>query len=146
MFGSGSFDNQGQDFGFDPQPRIMRMSNVDNVAVLAESYFLETFVPSDSVGTPAVGEWMVRTFDVAGRAESLEKSLSALTITRLGRQKNDLAMVLQGRTLYGQALRSLQRALWHKDLVLEDQTLAASQILKAFEVRILRSKLSWFPL
>ena len=61
-------------------------------------------------------------------------SLKALAMTRLGWMNRDTALSIRGRNHYGLALKHLQRALYDKKLMWQDDTLAAAYCLAVYEV------------
>lgn len=60
--------------------------------------------------------------------------MKALTLTRLGRMTCDDSLVRLGSTAYGLALQELQKALYDKDLMWDDDTLAAGRVCVQHEV------------
>ena len=67
----------------------------------------------------------------------MQISLKALAMTRLGWMNGDAALSIRGRNHYGLALKHLQRALYDKTLMWQDDTLGAAYCLAVYEVHLL---------
>jgi hypothetical protein len=55
---------------------------------------------------------------------------------QIGRTSNNVRLRASSLELYGKALCELQRALWNKKRMYRDETLAATMILRMYEVCI----------
>ena len=73
---------------------------------------------------------------MSDRSSLLQLSLKALSMTRLGWMDGDTVLATRGRAQYGLALKNLQRALWDKTLMWQNNTLAAAYCLSIYEVFI----------
>ena len=65
---------------------------------------------------------------------ALHLALGALSLTRVGRIRNERPLVVQGQTVYCRALTALQHALYDERLMWQDSTLAAGRTLEKYEV------------
>ena len=79
-------------------------------------------------------EWVPQALSVARRSRALDDALGAVAITMVGRMKGDVSAISHGLSIHGRALVSLQKALWDPRTSTSDETLAACQALKYFEV------------
>jgi hypothetical protein len=67
--------------------------------------------------------------------EIFDYAVSATALTRRGQVNHDDRVVYQGTAQYVKAITSLQKCLKDPSLVYEDETLAVSLLLSAYEVR-----------
>lgn len=100
----------------------------------AESLFMEYWVPLNISRVPRRSIWFATIVSRGTRSSALEASMKALTLTRLGRMTCDDSLVRLGSTAYGIALQELQKALYDKDLMWDDDTLAAGRVCVQHEV------------
>ena len=104
------------------------------------SAFWEKYIPLDSSaqsGPPCV--WLEQVIASPQRSDVLQLSLKALAMTRLGWMKKDKNLTLQGNTHYGNALQSIQTALWRQDATMNDDLFVAGYVVAVHEASVLRS-------
>ena len=70
------------------------------------------------------------------RSSALEATLKALTLTRLSRALKEPSLMQQARVAYGLALAEVQKALWDKRQMYDDDTLAAGRVCSLYEVKL----------
>ena len=110
-------------------------SNSELVDSQLISQFWKSFAPietSSSQVSPC--RWLQWSLEVTRPTVALGLSIKALSLTRLGWQNEDVALSTRGRTMYGNALKELQKALWTEDLMWLDETFAAAYTLSVYEV------------
>jgi hypothetical protein len=74
-------------------------------------------------------------FGKLGTTVSLDGALCSLTMHLIGKQGSDENMLSQSRTMYGQALNSLQMSLMHPTRWKASETLCTAILLCIYEVR-----------
>lgn len=90
--------------------------------------------PRDAKYRNEVGlNWLRQALDLASPTEALQLALQSLTLTRVGWFNRDKNLAMQGRQIYGEALRSLQNALYDPKLRLDEQTLVAARTMILYE-------------
>ena len=95
----------------------------------------EKYTPSISSiqgGTPCV--WLQHIIDLPTRDMSLQLSLKAFAMTRIGWINKDEALVLNGNLCYGRALNAVQKSLSSKASMWQDELFAAGYVLSVYEV------------
>ena len=104
--------------------------------------FWEEYAPSTgAVGRPSqFSVWMMEAMNLPDPTPALRHSLLALSVTRRGRKAKNDDLLVQGRGFYGQALQSLQQALYDPRLMWHDDTLAACRTLMIYEVHAFQSR------
>ena len=110
------------------------------------SAFWEYYVPSKSsaqAGSPCA--WLQQSIYLPNPPPALRFSLIAVAMTRLGWLHEDDATVRAGRIVYGCALIELQKALYDKRLMCQDETLAACNVLALYEVGKFSTSILRFP-
>lgn len=80
--------------------------------------------------------WFSSLLDHLGRSPALDTALCAFMLRLVGTSKNDEGEISRSRALYGQTLRSLQRALDHPVAWKSTETLAATMICCQIEVGV----------
>ena len=65
-------------------------------------------------------DWLYISAGVVHPDKTLRLSLRAVALTRIGRLSHDAILLASGANMYGQALRELQKALWHPKRMWED--------------------------
>ena len=98
------------------------------------STFWEHWSPKQSAQSGCQVPWLQQTLSLPNPSPALRLSLKALAMSRLGWFHRDGALTLSGRTLYGQALQVIQKALYDETTMWQDETLASGNILSAYEV------------
>ena len=101
------------------------------------SAFWEKYIPlntSAQGGSACV--WLEQVISLPQKSGVLELSLRALAMTRLGWIEKDRALALQGNMYYGNALQSIQTALWRQDATINDDLFVAGYVLAVHEVSI----------
>jgi Fungal specific transcription factor domain len=111
-----------------------RPSDMELTAGEVRNTLIEQYFPAADSGAAPFAEWLLHTLDLSPWGELLETALLALTMARLSKAQNNSKMNLQGRLKYGKALNLLQQALLDSQQSMEDQTLAACNVLKFYEV------------
>lgn len=81
---------------------------------------------------------MVSILSLADRTPALDNSLCALIAVQAGKDQGNDDLLRFARTMYSRGLYYMQEAIQDDQLALSDQTLAAVNCLKAYEVRSLR--------
>lgn len=112
-----------------------RLSNANMSEVQLISAFWECYTPSRSMaqaGSPCA--WLQQSICIPNPSPVLRLSLRALAMTRLGWLQKDDAFVHDGRVIYGNALRELQKALYDQHSMWQDETMATSNVLALYEV------------
>jgi hypothetical protein len=98
---------------------------------------LESYLPTSKPVILAVkSSWMWSVMSVSDLGRPLTCSFAALCLARSGLVLKDKDLIAQGRSQYGQALTSLQRALNDPEIAFQDTTLAAMRTLTIYEVYI----------
>ena len=98
------------------------------------STFWEHWSPKQSAQRGCQVPWLQQTLSLPDPSPALRLSLKALAMSRLGWIHRDGALTLSGRTLYGQALQVIQKALYDETTMWQDETLASGNILSVYEV------------
>ncbi|KAK4235351.1 hypothetical protein C8A03DRAFT_17900 [Achaetomium macrosporum] len=80
------------------------------------------------------GDWMVRILNLPELTPSLEDSLLAAFIARLGRQTNRRALVRESQRLYARGLSAMRRDVNRKSTRANEQNLAACLALMLYEI------------
>ena len=75
--------------------------------------------------------WMFFALQIANPTPTLKQSLKALSVTRYGRTYNNEQWMRRGRSLYSEALSTLQKTLHKKPF--HDETLASARCLVLYE-------------
>ncbi|KAJ5555960.1 hypothetical protein N7513_003602 [Penicillium frequentans] len=103
--------------------------------------FLVTYLPSSSVLPPThlfnitvPAPWMQVAIALPRRGPLLSVALQALCMTKIARVNGDTALLMQGMTVHGKALRAMQTALRNTNTLLADETLAAMRVLGTYEL------------
>lgn len=99
------------------------------------SAFWERYIPSRSsaqAGYPCA--WLHQSICLPNPPLALRLSLKALALTRLGWLHRDDAFIRGGMVVYGNALRELQKALYDKQSMWQDETLATCNVLALYEL------------
>ncbi|KUI65391.1 hypothetical protein VM1G_00261 [Cytospora mali] len=78
--------------------------------------------------------WFTSLLNHLGRAPALDTAMCAFMLQLVGASKRDEGEISRGRDMYGQALRSLQKALNHPVAWKSTETLAATMICCHFEL------------
>ncbi|KAH8601141.1 hypothetical protein B0O99DRAFT_249659 [Bisporella sp. PMI_857] len=114
------------------QPPI---ENPDLRKYIFQNLFLESYLPkSPKAGSGLAGAWLFEAIRLNRRNTSLEYSLHALCLTRVGRILGHQDLIKRGTAAYGFALRALHRALENSKLAAKDETLATCLILSIYEL------------
>ena len=100
------------------------------------SWFWDNYSPMDgSSNTLVTGPvWLYHAMTVSFPTEALTQALLALSIVRRGRINNDNTLLYEGRNIYSQALRLLQKDLYDLQRVGQEETLAATRVMALYEV------------
>ena len=112
-----------------------RVSNANMSEAQLISAFWECYTPSTSMaqaGSPCA--WLQQSICVPNPPPALRLSLKALAMTRLGWLRKDEAFVHEGKVIYVNALRELQKALYNQNSMWQDETMAACNVLALYEV------------
>lgn len=80
--------------------------------------------------------WFTSLLDHIGRSPVLDSAMCAFMLQLVGTSKGDEREIIKSRDLYGQSLRSLQRALKHPVAWKSTETLAATMICCQLEVGV----------
>ena len=130
--GSGSTQPSPQGSGHLMPPQIDETTvRINRIKCL----FYEDYFPShSSIVSGPQGLWLMEAVRISQPGEALESSLRAVSISKVSRMKNDQNLAIQGRAMYGIALRQLQRAICIDELTGKDETLAACLVLALYEV------------
>ncbi|PWY92223.1 hypothetical protein BO70DRAFT_375962 [Aspergillus heteromorphus CBS 117.55] len=107
---------------------MIRTQNERHNLVLA---FLSTCLPSQLTSSPR--SWISLLAELPTGVKALELAGAAVAASAIGHRFQDPAMKRESLSLYTQGLQQLQRALWSRDLVREDGTLAACMALSLYE-------------
>lgn len=100
----------------------------------AQTILLENWLPLTIAKNDGCAEWLVTVVSRPTRSPALNASLKALSLTRLGRNLGDSALVQLGKNAYGVALKEVQKALWDPKAMWYDDTLAAGRLCSTYEV------------
>jgi hypothetical protein len=73
-----------------------------------------------------------------GQKVTLDGAMAAFALHLLGKAKGDTSLVRESRSIYGQSLGALQKALDHPREWKSSETLCATMILSLYEVGLLR--------
>lgn len=111
-----------------------RVSDMDLTTEQIRNTLIAEYLPATDSRSSPFAEFLTQTLELDPWGEVLETSLLALTMARLGKTQDNSSMMLQSQLKYGKALRLLQHAIVDDDLSIRDQTIAASNTLKLFEV------------
>lgn len=110
----------------------------DNVKANLFQAFLELYLP---VGEDykvqrrrSLVSWLPIVPDLLPPSDLLSRTLTALSMARLSRAKEDHRTTMEALVLFGTALQKLQAALNDRTLVYRDETLAACHACTIFEV------------
>ena len=112
----------------------------DTAAVVDQqliSSFWEKYVPLTSRaqdGSACI--WLDQIIQMPNPGETLQLSLKAFAMARLGWITRDESLALQGNRWYIHALQSIQKALWSENAATDDEIFAAGYILAVYEVRL----------
>lgn len=113
---------------------------VDNAAVYVDGLldtFLVVYLPSSSILPPIhqfnLESWLQVAIALPRRGRLLSTALQALCMTKIGRVHGNKALLMQGMTAHGQALRALQNAMQNTKTAVADETLAAMRVLGMYE-------------
>jgi hypothetical protein len=74
-----------------------------------------------------------------GHKVTLDSAMAAFSLHLLGKAREDDALVRESRSIYGQSLGALQKALNHPEEWKSSETLCATMILSLFEVGLCSS-------
>ena len=85
-------------------------------------------------GPPSPCVWLKQIISLPERGEAVEFSLKALAMTRLGHVTQDDSLIRQGNINYGGALQSVQKGLWHSEMMMRDELFLAGYMLVIYEV------------
>ena len=97
--------------------------------------FWAKFVPLNvTAQDPSPAPWLQQILSSRSGGPAMQSSLKALAMTRLGWIHEDTALSARGHKQYGFALKHLQSALYDKNLMWKDDTLAAAYCLSIYEV------------
>ena len=96
--------------------------------------FLRIYLPTSQNCPQVPLTWLQLVFNIPTEGPALDRALSAVSLSVVGRATNNSLLVVEGSRKYGQALWELQRALWDQQLMYRDETLAASHALVLYEV------------
>ena len=114
-------------------PQQVGGRNLDNAQII--SAFWEKFVPREASAQGADPcPWLHQIILNPNKSQALEVAVNALAMTRVGWAEGEAALSIRGRDQYGLALKKLQSALYDKDLMWHDDTLAAAYCLSTYEV------------
>lgn len=114
---------------------LLSPSNAKASEVQLVSAFWECYIPSGNsaqAGSPCA--WLQQSICLPDPPPALRLSLNALAMTKLGWIRNDDTFVRGGRVIYGNALRELQKTLYHERSILQDETMATCNALALYEV------------
>lgn len=104
----------------------------------------ELFVDNPRQDVIHSAPWFSSLLDHLGRSPALDAAMCAFMLRLVGTSKNDEGEISRSRALYGQTLRSLQRALDHPVAWKSTETLAATMICCQIELFAgTLSPLSW---
>ena len=118
-----------------------RPSHVEIYDAQLVALFLQNWMPVENIILSEKERlWLPQAVLVTGPTVALDLSLKALAFTRLGWLKHDDTLATRGNLLYGRALQELQKALWDKQLMWLDDTLAAAYTLSVYEVSIVSKR------
>lgn len=113
--------HQGQDFSAEWSAQIVEL-------------FWSSVGTQGSESLNDIGQvWMREAFRMVDSSVALKYAVNALCVTRVAFMRGDETLANHGRHFYGLALKSLQAALYHPQLMLEDATLGAARILMLYE-------------
>lgn len=99
------------------------------------SAFWECYIPSWSrAQTGSACAWLQHSICLPNPPPALRLALKAVAMTRLGWLHKDDAFVRGGRAIYGNALIELQKALYDKRSMWQDETMATCNVLALYEV------------
>jgi len=118
-------------------PQLPAQIDDSSVVQLAlEQRLVDLYAPSSSLPRSSSSTaWTTRAVATTDRGDALQIALFALALSRVGQQAGNEGMLARGRIAYGQSLQAVRTAIADPRLVLRDQTLAASQVLRNYEVR-----------
>lgn len=97
--------------------------------------FWAKYIPSDPNARgrqPCL--WLEQILALPSPEESIQLSLKALAMTRIGFVNGDEGLTLQGSQHYGRALQAVQKSLYDERTMRDDQVFAAGCILSVYEV------------
>lgn len=124
---------QRQNYIWNSMPLRFDNANISEAQLI--SAFWEYYTPSRSVaqaGSPC--PWLQQSICIPNPPPALRLSLMALAMTRLGWLRKDDAFVHEGKIIYGNALRELQKALYDQHSLWQDETMATCNVLALYEV------------
>ena len=116
------------------------LSQPNDGAVLNQqlvAFFWEKYVPLSSRaqdGSACI--WLEQIIQMPNPGETLQLSIKAFAMARLGWIDRDESLALQGNMWYVRALQSIQKDLWGENAAIDDDILAAGYVLAVYEVRL----------
>ncbi|KAH0847032.1 C6 zinc finger domain protein [Fonsecaea pedrosoi] len=132
----GSSSSGGLDL--DPVQSLIRLgAQVNTNPALRQrllSLYLENHLSKDRLGPMQQRVWLIQVPRLPDLTPALEISMMALAVAKLGEVYRDEGLVHESLKLYREALREVQIALWDRNLMLHDQTLAACVALGMYEM------------
>lgn len=98
------------------------------------STFLRQLLPKTDSEFAGERSWLALVPEISMPTKALEVSTTALCMVSIGRRNEDLVLVQQSLSLYVQALREIQIALWDPHSMHKDDTLGACMALAMYEL------------
>lgn len=115
----------------------LKSNNPDFRKQMFQSLFLQHYLPkSPKAGSGLAGAWLLEAIRLDTHSPSLNYSLHALSLTRVGRITGHQDLIERGTSAYGIALRALRTALESPKYAGRDETLATCLILSIYEVSL----------
>ncbi|KAI1609374.1 hypothetical protein EDD37DRAFT_162038 [Exophiala viscosa] len=113
------------------------------ISVFWDGFSARSVTDSRPASDPA---WLHHILNISSPVDTLRQTLLSLAYTRLGRLNDDPAAVLRGQQVYGQALKTMQQALYDPHWSRHDETLAAARCMVLYESfeSTSESMTSWF--
>lgn len=78
-------------------------------------------------------QWLAMAIELPNKSRALSQALTAVSCSRLAWMSGDSALLQKSLSIYSRAIISTQNALWRKEQVWSDQTLAAIRLLQMYE-------------
>ncbi|OAA58551.1 C6 zinc finger domain protein [Niveomyces insectorum RCEF 264] len=129
----GDDDNDDDDEGDDdpaPVPSSLKLCRAAYINAVLESINLDR--PRQD--RQFYGSWFNRVPNRLGRKVTLDSAVCAFAMHLLGKSREDAALVIQSRQLYGQSLVALQQALNHPEEWRSSETLCTTMVMCLFEL------------
>lgn len=94
--------------------------------------FLDCYFPMDVLEQQK--PWFAQLSELSSPTKAVEFSTMAVCSAKLGRIHDDKDLSQESLYLYAQGLKELQKALWNRNLMHSDETLAACMVLGMYEL------------